>query len=180
MPALQRPTPAMLVALTALFIALGGSSYAAVKLSANSVRSEHIKNGEVKRSDLARNAVATTQIADGSLLATDFKDGQLPAGPQGPQGAPGAPGTTSVVVRANAGTGRVTAACLPGERALGGGAHSVNGNVRGSGPASDPQAFLTTGGITYQGYVPTSWSAVARDVVGNDADVTAWVVCAAP
>ena len=86
---LRKPSPAMLVALLALFVALGGSSYAAVVLSKNSVRSKHIAKGAVKRSEIARSAVNSAKVADGSLLATDFNAGQLPAGPQGPPGPQG-------------------------------------------------------------------------------------------
>jgi hypothetical protein len=35
-------------------------------------------------------------------------------------------------------------------------------------------------GISFQGYTPTSWTAAADDGSGGPADVTAWVVCAAP
>jgi hypothetical protein len=80
-----------LVAYLALFAALGGTSYAAIKLPRNSVGKAQIR----------RNAVTSAKVRDRSLLARDFKKGQLPAGPQGdtgPQGpagqdgAPGAPG----------------------------------------------------------------------------------------
>src|SRR4051794_24193758 len=89
---IHRPSPAMLVALLSLFIALEGSSYAAVTLSKNSVTSKAIKDGQVMRSDLAKNAVSTGQVADGSLLTTDFKSGQIPQGPQGVAGARGVAG----------------------------------------------------------------------------------------
>src|SRR3954469_18380806 len=85
----RRPSPAMLVAVTALVVSLGGNSYAAVKLAKNSVTSKAIKDGQVQRADLARNAVGSPQVADGSLLAADFKAGQLPAGPQGLKGDKG-------------------------------------------------------------------------------------------
>jgi hypothetical protein len=83
----------------ALFIALGGVSYAAVALPKNSVSSKQIKNGQVKTADLANSAVTTAKIKDGSLLSADFKPGQMVAGapgapgPQGPQGLKGDPGT---------------------------------------------------------------------------------------
>ncbi|TML62353.1 MAG: hypothetical protein E6G22_08345 [Actinobacteria bacterium] len=41
---------------------------------------------------LPRNSVTTVQVKDFSLLARDFKKGQLPAGPQGPQGPAGPAG----------------------------------------------------------------------------------------
>jgi len=125
----HRPSPAMLVAVTALVVSLGGNSYAAVKLAKNSVNSQAIKDGQVKRADLARNAVGTDQVAARSLLANDFKAGQLPAGPQGPKGDKGEKGLTSFAVRANAGQqpDAVTAPCNPGEVAGSGGAHSFDG-----------------------------------------------------
>jgi hypothetical protein len=78
----------------ALFIALGGTSYAAVKLPANSVGAKQIK----------RNAVGSPEVINRSLKAEDFAPGTRlqgpagtpgaagargPAGPQGPQGPPG-------------------------------------------------------------------------------------------
>jgi len=81
---IHRPSPAMAVALLALFVALGGSSYAAVQLSKNSVKSKHI----------AKNAVTSKKVKDGSLLTKDFKAGQLPAGVQGPKGDAGPVGAT--------------------------------------------------------------------------------------
>ena len=94
MPKIPRHlTFANVVSLLALFIALGGSSYAAITLKKNSVRSSHIKNGQVKRADLARNAVDSSRVAQGSLLAEDFAPGQLPAGPQGERGPQGPQGS---------------------------------------------------------------------------------------
>jgi hypothetical protein len=83
---------ANVTATMALVVALGGTSYAAIKLPANSVTSKTVK--------------------DRSLLSKDFKAGQLPAGkagpagPAGPQGAvgpqgfTGPPGVTAAVYKA--------------------------------------------------------------------------------
>src|SRR3954462_12486668 len=70
------------VALLALFVALGGTSYAAIRLPA----------GSVKTRQLARNAVVSSKIKDGSLQPEDFKPGALPAGATGPQGSQGSQG----------------------------------------------------------------------------------------
>jgi hypothetical protein len=85
-------TYANVVSSVCLFVVLGGSAYAAATLSNNSVTSKHIKNGQVKRDDIARNAVNSSKIANSSLLADDFKAGQLPAGPPGPKGESGPQG----------------------------------------------------------------------------------------
>jgi hypothetical protein len=76
------PSYADIVATVALFVALGGTSYAALQLS----------KGEVKRRHIARDAVTSPKVKDGSLLAKDFRGGELPAGPQGPAGLQGARG----------------------------------------------------------------------------------------
>jgi hypothetical protein len=70
------------VALLALFVALGGTSYAAVKLPRNSVGTPQIK----------KNAVTGAKVKDRSLMAADFAAGQLPAGARGEPGAQGATG----------------------------------------------------------------------------------------
>jgi Collagen triple helix repeat (20 copies) len=85
----------MLVALLALFVALGGSSYAAITLSTNSVKSKHIAKGAVKRADIGSSTVDSGKVADGSLLRVDFATGELPpAGPKGDKGDTGASGAT--------------------------------------------------------------------------------------
>jgi hypothetical protein len=78
---------ANVTATLALVVALGGSAYAA-----NTVRSSDIKNGQVKRVDLANNAVTSGKVKNGTLLGKDFKRGAIPAGPKGAPGAPGTPG----------------------------------------------------------------------------------------
>jgi hypothetical protein len=74
-----RPSHATAVAYLALFVALGGSSYAAVTLKRNSVKGRHI----------AKNAVTSPKVKDWSLLARDFAAGQLPQGERGRQGEEG-------------------------------------------------------------------------------------------
>jgi hypothetical protein len=87
-------TYANVMATLAVFVALGGSSYAAVTLSQNSVKSGHIGKGQVRKSDIARDAVGSSQVRDGSLLAKDFKAGQLATGASGATGAIGPTGPT--------------------------------------------------------------------------------------
>ena len=77
-----RPSPAMLVACLSLSIALGGTSYAAIVLPAGSVGTKQLKRG----------AVTSKKVKDYSLLKSDFKAGQLPAGPPGPAGPMGPSG----------------------------------------------------------------------------------------
>src|SRR4051812_44075450 len=79
--AVRRPSPAMVVALLALFVAMGGTGYAALKLPKDSVGAKQIK----------RNAVKTSKVKNRSLLAEDFRLGQLPRGARGPRGIAATP-----------------------------------------------------------------------------------------
>ena len=61
-----RPSPAMVVACAALFVALSGVGYTAIVLPANSVGTKHLK----------KNAVTSPKVK--GLLRSDFKPDQLP------------------------------------------------------------------------------------------------------
>jgi hypothetical protein len=78
------PRHGTVVAYVALFCALAGGAYAAVKLPGNSVGTKQLKT----------NAVIGAKVKDGSLAAADFAAGQLPAGPKGDTGAAGPKGDT--------------------------------------------------------------------------------------
>lgn len=82
-------TFANLISMLALFIALGGTSYAAVQLKKNAVASKHIKKNAVTSSKIKANAVTSSKVKNGSLRLADFGSGQIPTGPTGPAGAPG-------------------------------------------------------------------------------------------
>jgi hypothetical protein len=77
-----RPSPAMVVACTALLFALTWAGYAAGMLGPNTVGTKQLK----------KNAVISSKVKNRSLLAADFKAGQLPAGPKGDKGDKGDPG----------------------------------------------------------------------------------------
>ena len=82
-----RLTYANTVATLALFLALGGSSYAAL-----SVTGKNVKNSSLTGKDVKNSSLGTKDVKNGALLAGDFKSGQLPQGAQGPQGPQGVQG----------------------------------------------------------------------------------------
>ena len=65
-------SPPMAVALLALVVALGGTSYAAAALARNSVGSPQLKAGAVKTVDLGNNAVTSAKVKNGTLGAADL------------------------------------------------------------------------------------------------------------
>jgi hypothetical protein len=161
--------------LVAIFIALGGTAYAAVELERNDVTSKYIKDGGVKTKDIGDNAVTSPKVANGSLLGEDFAVGQLPQGPQGPegvQGVPGPSGATNVIVRsAYLATGSGSAQCNPGETVTGGGVGTDN-------PAD---AYVGRSEPTPNSGVPTGWSGYVRQrSTGNASTGSVFVICASP
>ncbi len=84
----------MVVALFALFVALGGTGYAIATLPANSVGTKQLKRSAVTAKKLHKNAVNSRKVKDFSLRAKDFKLGQLPAGAKGDKGDRGPVGPT--------------------------------------------------------------------------------------
>jgi hypothetical protein len=68
----RRPNHATVVAYLALFVALGGTTYAAATIGPSNikndaVRSRHIKDGAVKNPDLGLNSVGTAKIRPGAV-----------------------------------------------------------------------------------------------------------------
>jgi hypothetical protein len=97
------------IAYTALFLALGGTSYAAVRLPAGSVGSKELHSGAVTKTKLQRGAVTSAAVQDHTLKAVDFARGQLTPGPKGdagPKGDKGDPGPTFGVAGIDTGSGK--------------------------------------------------------------------------
>ena len=197
MPSIRpRLSYANVVASLALFVALGGVSWAAVTLPTGSVGNRQLK----------RSAVSTAKVRDRSLLARDFKRGQLPRGEPGlagergvpgpkgdkgdrgapgAQGDPGAPGATNVVVRkqdtavqANGGRALFAVQCAPGERAVGGGASLAttdkDSQLQQSFPVADNGVRLG------DGETPTGWVSLIKNESGEATGATGYAVCAQP
>ena len=89
----RRPSPAMVVALIALFVALGGPAQAKRVIDGASIRrgtitTKQIKNGSVAKADLSKAAVhsltatpassvGSAQLVDGQVLAPDLGAGSV-------------------------------------------------------------------------------------------------------
>ena len=194
----RRPSHTTIAAYMALFVALGGTSYAALKLPTNSVGSKQIK----------RNAVKSGDVKNGTLRAFDFRAGDLPAGaqgpqgpigpegPQGPQGLQGAQGETgsfgAVTTKffqtptdlANGTNASYSAFCDAGQIAIGGGGRgdatlseeTILTNTR---PAISPGN--TEPPLAGQGFM--GWRITVVNPTGGAASgirPEVWAVCATP
>jgi hypothetical protein len=108
---LSKLTYANVMATIAVFIALGGASYAAMKLPKNSVGTEQLKKGAVTATKLSKAARAT--------LAGDG-DPQVKEGPHGKEGTPGKNVTAAMPLPSKATETGVFAAASGSETAVAG------------------------------------------------------------
>ena len=124
------PSPAMIVACIALTVALGGTSYAAIRLPAASVGTVHLKKGAVTGAKVRKNTLTGTQIRESTLAevpsalnadSADSADSADLSRIDYRQSAAGAIPTSGHV--------RVTATCDAGTFAIGGGAKVSNPDV---------------------------------------------------
>ena len=84
---MRRPSYSNVMATAAMFIALGGTSYAAVKITGAEVR-----DGTLTGRDVRNGSLSGRDVRNGSLRAADIARGQIPSGPRGPQGVAGPTG----------------------------------------------------------------------------------------
>lgn len=68
---------ANVISVIALFVALGGASYAAVTLPKNSVGAKQIKKNGVGASEIKRDAVGASEIKSNAVAGGDVRDGGL-------------------------------------------------------------------------------------------------------
>jgi hypothetical protein len=85
----------------ALFLALGGTSYAALKLPADSVGPRQLKAGAVSSPEVKNRSLRAGDFAPGTLHSglTGAMGSQGPAGARGPAGANGLDGTARAYAR---------------------------------------------------------------------------------
>jgi hypothetical protein len=181
-------------ATVALFVALGGTSYAAASLTGADVRTGSVRGGDVRNGSLAGR-----DVGNGSLAARDLRDGSLtsadlgslsrsdfaglpPAGPAGPAGLPGPAGGVDVVVRRAPDVllkprdaRDVTASCAPGEVVVGGGAGH-------SGTKDDLVSITLSEPVALDGAPATGWRAIGDNALLSDVDrvLRVHVLCARP
>ena len=64
---------ANVTSMLALFVALGGTSYAAVTLSANSVNKTHLRTNSVGKSEIRTRAVGQAEVASNTIGASELR-----------------------------------------------------------------------------------------------------------
>jgi hypothetical protein len=70
---IRRPRHATIVAYLALFVALGGTGYAATTLPKNSVGAKQLRTGAVTSQDIRGNTVRSGDVRNGTLVGRDVR-----------------------------------------------------------------------------------------------------------
>lgn len=83
----HRPSLSLVLSAVALFVALGGTSYALT------VTSRTVKNNSLTGADIKENSLGSGDIRNGTLRRRDFRSGELPRVQNASPGTPGASGT---------------------------------------------------------------------------------------
>ncbi|MGZ4199603.1 MAG: hypothetical protein ACXVP1_05405 [Thermoleophilia bacterium] len=122
---LRRPSPSMIVACTALAVALGGTGYAATQLPPKSVGRAQLRDGAVGNLQIRDAAITTGKLRDGAVTGAKVRNGSLHQADLAKGVLPPPQTTTLRQVSgdpvAPGAVGAVSASCDAGERATGGG-----------------------------------------------------------
>ena len=192
-----RLTYANVMATVAVFIALGGTSYAALRITGRNVPRNALTGADIKNltgRDVRNNSLTGADVrslthrdvSNGRLLAEDFAPGQLPkgdtgpAGPQGPPGPQGAPGLSALqIIQADSAESsvspkQVSAICPPGKRVSGTG-YDIFGGKTGSSPNQETEIVLD---FIIPGSTAVTVAAYEDEPFGGDWRVTAYAICA--
>lgn len=178
---IKKPSPAMAVALTALFVSFGGIGYAASKIGTNQIKdgavtTKKLHKRAVTAKKLANNAVNGHKVKDNSLTGSDINEsslGQVPDAATLAGNGPAAFVSSSVSrfespVEAGTplgdGTFYIDEACPPGDVLLNGGPANVSGG------STMVESFPTPGSTT-------SWRARIKPQAGGD-NFSVVVLCA--
>lgn len=196
----SRLTYANVMASIAVFIALGGGAYA-LTLDKNSVRSKHIKNGQVTSADVADDDLIGSDIDEDTLQIPRGEAGPRgpkgdtgnpgvpgtagPQGIQGAQGVQGAPGVSALqIVTATSPTNTTsdssktaTAACPAGKTVIGSGATLGGTTTSGSSPNVFAEVVITAIDVSANSVVARAHEVGARSFSGSWS-VAAEAICA--
>jgi len=183
----ERLTFANVTAGLALFIALGGTSYAAITLPRNSVGANQIRTGGVRSSEVKDRSL---EARDLSVKARRFLKGQRgpqgergPAGSTGPTGPSGGGGggTTTLPITTETATGIVglgdigsaTATCGAGRRVTGGGAR-----IDSAGDTATRESYPSANGAAWTARVENNNDGPPTDSFTGPFNFTVFAICA--
>lgn len=176
-----QPTPAIVIAVLALIVAMSGSAVAAVSLTTNSVKSRHIVDGQVKRNDVRANAVIGEKVKDASLSGADVEDNSLTGADVAEASLQGLMPSPVRTVTNQTGPvqfgASVAASCAPTEKAIGGGASWL---LPGGDTPTELEAPITASMPIPAGAGTdnlSGWRAAGRNLAGANRVLRVYAIC---
>ncbi len=184
----SRPSPALVVSIIALLVAMGGTGYAAFSLPKNSVGTKQLQRGAVTPAKVAKSTIRLFKGQKGKTGAQGLKgDTGAPGatGTTGPQGPAGTNAATHTIVRtattsvADKTSDVALAHCNAGEVAVGGGGGFTTTDpplkeaIQRTGP-------LVGGLVASAGQTPDGWFARGDNESGAANDLFAYAICVSP
>jgi hypothetical protein len=145
----------LVISLIALFVALGGSAYAASSLPKNSVGTAQLKNGAVTKQKINKKTITALQGA--------------------PAGANAIVRSAQFVVAANDENGGVVH-CQAGERATGGGL-TPGGVTAGQIIPLETAPANSAGEVAGPGQAPQGWFVIVYNATGSPITGTVYAIC---
>jgi hypothetical protein len=152
-----RPSPALVVAIVALVVALGGTGYAAIKLPANSVGAKQLKKGAVERAKIKNGAIDASKLAPDSVSGASINEsllGKVPSAAAADNATHATSvagldkityksvvGTTPIAPSGSVAIGTLDVNCDTGQHPVGAGLH-----------LSDPSQAIIDGQVNPSGY----------------------------
>jgi hypothetical protein len=197
----RRPSPALVVAIVALFVAFSGTATAALVMTG-----KQIKDGTITGKDLKNRTLGTNKLSKKAVSLLKGQQGVAgPAGPQGPKGEAGVQGvqgpkgdtgvahtttrTAGIAFTANGSMGETkdgAAMCQPGESVVGGGYRLPGGSLGvGSGvvpifAAVESRPANASGEPALNGQEPRGWYVEVQKGTDTDGTAAITVLCASP
>ena len=155
---ISRPSPALIVAIVALFMALGGTSYAALKITGN-----NIVNGTLSGVDVDNRSLAGKEIKKNTLDGDEINESALGPVPKATDAdtVGGQPASSFMVKQP-----RVFEAAIPANQ------NFANNAVVGTLADLAPGAYVVTAKLTYENDSATNTSTCTLHVPGGNDTTT--------
>jgi hypothetical protein len=155
---ISRPSPALLVAIVALFMALGGTSYAALKITGTNV-----VNGTLTGADVDNRSLGGKELKKNTLDGTEIDESALGPVPKATDAdTVGGQPASSFMVKQQ----RVFEAAIPFNQ------NFANNAVVGTLADLAPGAYVVTAKLTYENDGATSTSTCTLHVPGSNDETT--------
>ena len=167
---LRAPSPALVISLIALFVALGGTSYAAIHLPKNSVAAKQLKKNSVTGTKIKNRAVTKAKINTSGLTvpnATNAANAAVAASLSGAKYVVSA-SVSNPATSQNTGTGTVT--CPAGTFVVGGGAFGSSGGQQQAINTSIP---IESGGSP----APNAWRVDMNNASASAFTFNVYAIC---